>query len=359
MQVEVSRSALLNAVSRCSAARGRTGNLDLVQVHSMAGALAIYATDGEVSLRHVIQINQPTPAFCVLVNSDKLRQVLTLATGDVVRLGVVGSSLTIATDHGQWLLGVSTSTLPAAAFDESGRSVKVLSDVLAAGLSYCLAASTNESNKPALGGVHLVGDWANLILAGTDTRRLHVYHAQVVEVGDNVEGVLPAKACKVAAGILDAGTATVEINGKAFRILSGPWELCSPLLSGRFPDWRKVWPEEFAREDTLPVGDLLRLVRMSSVITSEDSRGVDYIFGADTIEAKSQAASIGESTVSVPIENGNAAQVTRTIDPDFLREMLQHLEPTENVAVRITPDDGHLAFESARFSALICPMAAR
>ena len=54
----------------------------------------------------------------------------------------------------------------------------------------------------------------------------------------------------------------------------------SRLVEGRFPKWREVLPE---RSESvmieIAVGPLHSAVRQAAIVTSEESRGVDFTFG--------------------------------------------------------------------------------
>jgi hypothetical protein len=54
---------------------------------------------------------------------------------------------------------------------------------------------------------------------------------------------------------------------------------------------------EAAKVVTSDASSLLSLCRQASICTSEDSRGVDFIFGHDVITCRSTAPDVGESEI--------------------------------------------------------------
>ncbi len=76
----------------------------------------------------------------------------------------------------------------------------------------------------------------------------------------------------------------------------------SRLVEGRFPRWRDVFPQRHdVRKIELPVGPLHSAVRQAAIVTSDESRGVDFTFAEGMLVLAGQAAEVGQSRVELPI----------------------------------------------------------
>ena len=131
------------------------------------------------------------------------------------------------------------------------------------------------------------------------------------------------------------------------------------LLEGRFPRWRDVFPnrEESVKID-LAVGPLHAAVRQAAVVTSDESRGIDFTFGSGSLVLAGQTADVGQSRVELPIAY-DGAELTITLDPRFLIDFLKVLDAdktftldikdAESAAVCTTEDDyGYVIMPLAR-----------
>ena len=76
----------------------------------------------------------------------------------------------------------------------------------------------------------------------------------------------------------------------------------SRLVEGRFPKWREVFPKRHdGTRIELAVGPLYSAVRQAAIVTSEESRGVDFTFDEGKVVLAGRAAEVGQSRVELPV----------------------------------------------------------
>ena len=75
----------------------------------------------------------------------------------------------------------------------------------------------------------------------------------------------------------------------------------------------------------LEAGTLRLAVEQASIVTNDDSRGVDFQFGPGVLKLSSQAADMGSSHVELPI-NYEGKPVEITFDPRYLVDALKTLD---------------------------------
>ena len=96
----------------------------------------------------------------------------------------------------------------------------------------------------------------------------------------------------------------------------------SRLVEGRFPRYQDVFPASVEVKIPLEAGSLRLAVEQASIITSEESRGVDFQFCGGALKLTSQAADVGSSHVELPIAyEGKMLEIT--FDPRYLAALLR------------------------------------
>jgi DNA polymerase-3 subunit beta len=90
-------------------------------------------------------------------------------------------------------------------------------------------------------------------------------------------------------------------------------------------------------------------VRQAAIVTSEESRGVDFTFDSGSLVLSGRAAELGQSRVELPIDFSGAA-ISITLDPRYMSDFLKVLDPEKSFVLELkdaesaavcTTDDGY------------------
>jgi DNA polymerase-3 subunit beta len=121
----------------------------------------------------------------------------------------------------------------------------------------------------------------------------------------------------------------IAARGNDVLVRSGRTTIYSRLVEGRYPRWRDVFPRrESSVRIELSVGPFHAAVRQAAIVSSEQRRGVDFIFGEGKVILSCHGAELGESRVELPIAyDGSAKQIT--LDPRFVSDFLKVLNPDQ------------------------------
>ncbi|MEN0111286.1 MAG: DNA polymerase III subunit beta, partial [Planctomycetota bacterium] len=207
-------------------------------------------------------------------------------------------------------------------------------------------ATDNESSRYALGGVkfELDGD-AKLVAVGTDGRRLAKVEGPIERVGDPASlgeaTIVPTRALQLIERTLSDDDAPTKIavrsNDAVFATPDAT--LSTRLLEGRYPKWRDVIPQrgESAKVE-LVAGTFFAAVRQAQIVTSDESRGVDFTFGDGTLVLSGDSPEVGESRVELPIGYEGAA-IEITLDPRFLVDFLKTLAAEQTFTIDLVDSD--------------------
>ena len=180
-----------------------------------------------------------------------------------------------------------------------------------------------------------------MIAVGTDGRRLAKMQGPAESKGDSQgesQPIVPARAMQLIERCLGGADQPVQVAVRPNEIVvhTGNTTISSRLVDGRFPRWRDVFPD---RPDAICVhlvaGPFLAAVRQSAIVTSEQSKGVDFSFEPGQLVLAGRSAESGESRVELPIDHAGAS-VRIKLDPRFMADFLKVLDPSETVTVEIT-----------------------
>lgn len=161
----------------------------------------------------------------------------------------------------------------------------------------------------------------------TDSRKMGYVQCPITKTGEvQIAGIIPAKAMKVIGSLAEDGSVDVAIslNNATFRTPFGI--MSTTLVAGRYPDWRRVWPDTQSRPQIAFVAEMLaRSIRQSLITTTEESRGIKFTFAKGTLHLSSSGAGAGESTVELPANFDG--DLTVELNPDYMLKALKLLEP--------------------------------
>jgi DNA polymerase-3 subunit beta len=88
----------------------------------------------------------------------------------------------------------------------------------------------------------------------------------------------------------------------------------------------------------LTVGPVYAAVRQAAIVTSEESRGIDFTFGAGSLVLSGQTAEVGQSRVELPIAY-DGAPISITLDPRFVNDFMKVLEPEKPFTIDLQDSD--------------------
>ena len=160
--------------------------------------------------------------------------------------------------------------------------------------------------------------------------------------------VIPVKALRVIERNLADDDLAVHVSlqiGTAMLIRSERAVIYSQLLEGRFPRYQDVFPPDSDIKIVLEVGLLRTAVEQASIVTSEDSRGVDFQFRPGMLRLTSQSADVGRSYVEVHTDyNGKTVEIT--FDPRYVLDALKTLDETTRITVELIDSKNAAVFKT-------------
>lgn len=243
-------------------------------------------------------------------------------------------------------------------FETSATTIKEL-------IRRTLFATDTESSRYALGGVLLEFGEESVTAVGTDGRRLAKMDGPIANVGDYQGSgsmtIVPSKSMQ----LIDRALASdpelkVQIATRANDILirTENATIYSRLVDGRFPKWRDVIPSDRDGQSIeFNVGTVFSAVRQAAIVSSDDSRGIDFTLGGGSLVLAGQTADVGQSRVEVPADY-DGEEIVLSLDHRFVADFLKVLDNGGQFQFNVTDgDSAALCTTEDGYSYVLMPLA--
>ena len=313
----------------------------------------LIGTDLDVGIRYHVQGTKVEKPGAVILPATQISSILRTGTDAELSIATDRDRLIIRGLHSEFALPAEDASLFPEVPDFAASSYHIIAAAdLKKLIRRTIFATDIESTRYALGGVLVELTAESIAMVGTDGRRLARMSARAeVENNPPLQGgppVIPVKALKVIERNLADDNQPVHLafqNGTAVLIRSERSVIYSQLVEGRFPRYQDVFPANSEVKIPLEVGPLRIAVEQASIVTSEDSRGVDFQFSSGMLQLTSQSAAVGNSVIALPI-NYDGKTVEITFDPRYLTDALKTLDDSASITAELIDANNAAVFKT-------------
>ena len=318
------------------------------------------ATDLELQIAVEIDYHGET----LLLPHARLRAILAEARSEEVTITPDGTSCVVTAGRGTWRLPVeSADAWPEWNHEPLRTLVRVPCDQFARAVKGCVYATDNDSSRYALGAVLIEVLGGDCSFVATDGRRLShvaVEHDQAVDDGT---ALVPAHALESISDVASKnphGAVQLEASEHEFVATLPGCVVTARQIAGRFPRWRDVLPKDRpgAIETVVARDDLLAATRAAAIVTSEQSKGVEFTFSGDGVTLHGQSSEYGQSDVTIDVVSGGDP-VKVKLDPVFVVEWLRGLtnEDDPNVTIELVDPQSACLLRCDDCTGVIMPLS--
>lgn len=357
--------AALQTVAVVAPARSPKAVLQNVKFEVSETGAALSATDLEISVRHAVEgVDVQTPGV-VLLPVTRFNSILRESTDETIRLEGDGQGVTIRGERSQFQLpSGNPSEFPEVASFDGGDFFEAPARLLRELVRRTAFATDNESSRYALGGVKLEFDDGELLAVGTDGRRLAKMSGPANQQGAPADlsqnTIVPTRAMSLIERAVAPSDAEVKlaVRNNEFIVQTPRAMISARLLEGRFPEWRKVFPEhQDAQQIELAIGPTLAAIRQAAIVTSDESKGIDFTFGDGMLVLSGRTAEIGQSRIELPI-GYDGEQISIMLNPHYAMEYLKVLDPDKTFTLQIKDgDSAAVCLTDDGYAYVIMPLA--
>lgn len=310
--------------------------------------LTIKATDNELRMVTTVACKSDGK-FVFAVPAQRLRQVLSLATEDDVKITVDKTVLQVDCGGKSRLPTADPSEYPEIVVGDMSKCWKVPFGQFKSAFSLCQVSADATATRYAMAGVLI--DVFNASLVASDSRRMAVCDLSMYQLGgmekpkaEDRSKVFSMKFGKCVCS-LDGESVDLLVGENTITARVGRCEINAPLVQGLFPNWKKVMPEKHESTATVVAGPFVNLLRRAAVFTAEETVGVEFCFGDGSVSLKSTADGKGAGEYSMPISM-DGESVSLTMNPTYTIDLLSRLEPESSVEVRLIDGESPVLFLS-------------
>ena len=328
MKLQVTQENLnkaLGTVARVANARGTLPVLANVLIKTVNNRLSIAATNLDIAITHYIgaKVNDEG---AITVPARLMQDFVSSLPAGVIDLDLDDYKLHIATEQYQSVInGVSAEEFPVMPAISEGKQWAIPAPVLKKSLQQVIIAASGDEARPVLTGVYLHTQDGKLYMAATDSYRLA--EKELLALKEEVNLLVPVSAMQDLLRIVSDVEEDVHVTSDDQQVLFrvGDVELVARLIEGKYPDYRKLIPAQFATTATLKRADLLNAAKVSSLFARESAGSITLQVdeGAQELSIRSVASQLGENTATATAKVAGGGAIT--INSRYLLDALHAL----------------------------------
>jgi DNA polymerase-3 subunit beta len=319
----------------------------------------ITATDLEVQVSVVL----PYDGDPLLLPFNRLKAIVNECNAAELTLAPDGTACVVRAGNGKWRL----PSEPAAEFPtwkpENARPlVRLPCDQFARAAKAVVAAADPKEGRYAYSAVLIDVQGDKCWVVATDGRRLYGTEMEHDLAMDARVVLAPAHAVKIIARIAEAqADSAIQFDATNNELIAetDSATITVRLAAGEFPKWRKLVPAESDETATVVSRDeLMPATRAAAIVTSENSRGVRYTFGGESLMLHGKSAEAGESSVKCDVQRAGPACRVK-LNPQYVADWLRDLPREAEPYVEVSAKDGDSAvvFRCGEHLAVVMPLA--
>lgn len=228
------------------------------------------------------------------------------------------------------VLGLTSEEFPALPRFDDAREFKIEQQLLRDCLRKTSYAISTDETRYVLNGILFSFKDNALTMVATDGRRLAMVEQELeFPQSQEIDIIVPTKAVNELSRLLnDSGEVSIRVTGSQVGFDLGEALLVSKLIDGNYPNYRQVIPGDSKERIPLEREIFLRAISRVSLLTTDKSNSIKFIFTPGSCEIVASSPDIGEARETLAI-NYKGANITIAFNPEFAMAPLRNLSADE------------------------------
>lgn len=253
------------------------------------GRLEITATDLDQSIQLFMEA-KGEESFDITINARKLFEIIRELSEGIVTVSVEDNILIIETENAFncKIAGADAQDFPGFPEITSSINFDIDSFLVKTMTSKSGFAVAKDESRACLSGILWETQPAKTGMIATDGHRLgSCFINEKFSIKENVSCIVSPKSVNHLVRILDEKKALkikVSITEKYIVFTTSSFTLCSKLVEGPYPDYKKVIPSNNPKEATIDRAMLLNAVKRASVFSNQKTHLVKFCFSENILE---------------------------------------------------------------------------
>ena len=333
LTIKAKNSTLLGPLQQVTGIVERRHTLPIlsnVLIEVTDSSINFLATDLEVQIRASAKLEGSKNAGSLTVGAKKLQDILRALSPDAdTVLETKDNRLTVKSGKSRFNL----QTLAAADFpkiNESKETATVITlpqNELKRVLGMVQFAMAIQDIRYFLNGVLFSAEGNTLRVVATDGHRLSMASYQLPESTSKIEAILPRKTVIELIKLLNESDdpVTLALHSNQVKFNFAGIEIVSKIVEGKFPDYQKVVPVNYANHILMNRVTLQQAMQRASILSNEKIRGVRMVFTKDALSIICTNNEQEEAEEGVAIDY-NAEALDLGFNISYLLDVLNHLQ---------------------------------
>lgn len=336
MWVTCSQASLLKGVQlagRAVSTRTTMPILGYILLETMKQGLRLTATDLELAIQVEIeaevkqggQITLPARILAEIVGN------LPEATVELKHEEGAGQVEITCEASAFEILGLPAGDFPSLPRADGNGIGAVDADMMRTMAGQTLFAVSADETRPFLTGVYVTLDGTEAQFVATDGGRLALRKTTLPAPAKQKTGVIvPAKTMQELMRALGGATGDVQLAMADNQLLfSVPGlRVFSRLISGQFPNYQQVIPQEFKQRIRVPTDRLLRAVRRMSITARDSANVVRVSATGKKLTITSNTPEVGKAREEVEVA-ADGETIEAAFNARFLMDCLNNIDADE------------------------------
>jgi DNA polymerase-3 subunit beta len=312
-------------------------------------SVSLTGSDSEIQIRTTAElaatgaIDSDPADLTTTVGARKLLDILrSMPDGGLVSVGHSNRKLTLAAGKSRFTLQtLSPDAYPTATLIEAGLvQFSIPQGMLKRLFSQVFYAMAQQDIRFYLNGLLLVVEGQTLTVVATDAHRLAVATCTSETLATeqpHSEVIIPRKAVielqRLLADTDEPVSIEVAVNQARFRFIDekeAAIELVTKLVEGKFPDWRRVIPQNHQRHVTIERDLFTRALNRVAILTGEKFRAVQFKLSPGVLQIQAQNSDQEEATDELEVEYHNE-EIDVGFNVSYLLDCLNNLKSEQIV----------------------------
>ncbi len=299
--------------------------------------LRIAATDLEIGMECIVEANiqeQGSLTVPAKVLTEFLAALpetdVTISVDDSNTVEVCCGTSTFS------ILGLPAEEFPMLPEVRAEVSFTIENDVLRDSIKNTAFAISQDESRAILTGILIQVTENGLKLVSTDTHRLCVQDAPLVESLGTVNAIVPGRAMNEIIHVIPGGAGTIDVKIAPNQIMFsvGSTTLISRLIEGQFPNYEKVIPKEHNRKLTVPTAQFMQSVKRIAIVARENANRAILSTENGTLILTAESGNVGRAHEEVEvIKDGEDVRIA--FNSKYLLDVLSVIE-TEAIEVELS-----------------------
>ena len=353
MEFNVSSANLLKSIMDVSKAIPAKTSLPILENFLFVikdSQLEITASDSELTLRTVMPLDNCTEEGSIAVPARQTIELLKSLPDQPIVIKTAGEG----TFECIWSNG--NSSLPyfsAADYPEikstgsDALNATFPASTLAEGISSTIYATADDEMRPAMNGIFFDMDLNSTTLVASDSHKLICYTTTEAKVGEKSSFILHKKNAAVLRSIVEKADCDVELSYDGSNVVfrTGNTVMVCRLIVGKFPEYRRVIPQNNSSVLRIDRTQLLDTVRRVAVCANKASNHIKFDLSEGQLEITAQDLGFALAAYEKLICDYSGDTLSIGFKSSFLIDILSNMNCTTLV----------MKFADARRAALIVP----